>query len=217
MSDLFTYEVEHLIPFSREVYERMFVHFNEAWFPLHGLALLVGAILLWRAQSGRQWVVAALLAAAWLFTGVVFFGGPLAELLWASPWIGGAFAVQAALFGVVAWRVRQREPGPNVHDRIAIGTGALVLVAWPVLALASGRPWFSGEMFGLTPDPTVAVTLLLLPSVEPGRWWLWPIPLAWCVVSGAMGWTLGIGASLVLPAVAVLALGVAIARSLRTS
>jgi hypothetical protein len=110
--------------------------------------------------------------------------------------------------------------GPTGTDpRRAVGLALLVaaLLALPLVGSMLGRPWTQAEIFGIAPDPTVVATLgtLLLMRSDgdrtPSRWsWVrrlaWPIPLGWCLVSGATLWTMQAADAPLLPASAAIAL-----------
>ena len=85
---------------------------------------------------------------------------------------------------------------------------------YPLMAPLLGRPWRQAEIFGIAPDPTAVATLgvaLLAPART--MWLLLPLPLLWCLVSGATLWTMKASDAALLPAIGVLALGLGIATS----
>ena len=60
----------------------------------------------------------------------------------------------------------------------------------------------------MAPDPTVLATLgLLLMAEQPPRWWTLVVPLAWCLMSGALLWAMGSPEVWILGLAAMLALG----------
>lgn len=183
IDDLSTYELVHFLPFTQEVYDRMFLLHNDVWWPVHLVALLVAAVVLAATIRERSRVVGAALAVAWMFVGVAFFGFRYAELLWVAPWIGAAFGAQAALL-VFATR------GRLIVERPRLGAAAFgaIVVGWMLLTPVFGRPWGAVEVFGMTPDPTALATLGLLCGTSRRTWFLWPIPVVWCAVSLAT-WT----------------------------
>ena len=61
----------------------------------------------------------------------------------------------------------------------------------PFAAVLFGRSLRAAEIFGLAPDPTAIGTLgLLLLARVPRRWLLMTLPVVWCVVTGAVLYTL---------------------------
>jgi hypothetical protein len=70
----------------------------------------------------------------------------------------------------------------------------------------------------MAPDPTALATLgvLLLAGGRPA-WGLWPIPVAWCLVSGTTLWAMEAPDSALVPLVAMLAVGLAVGGVARRS
>lgn len=172
------------------------------------LAVLVAVI---RGAGGYRRPVAAVLAAGWLWTGVVFHFQYFATINFAAPIYGGLFVVQGLL---LAWQGIWR-------DRLALGfrgrppqwaglvLALYALAVYPLvdyLAAADGL-----RLAGLAPGPTAAFTLgLLLQAIRPIPIHLLVIPVAWCVVAGLAGLDLGVPADVSLLAVAAVAMAAAI-------
>ena len=75
---------------------------------------------------------------------------------------------------------------------LLLGIALLVVaLAYPLLAITSGRGVRQSEVFGLLPDPTALGTIGTLLLIS-GRWRrrLMIIPVAWCLISGAMLWAM---------------------------
>jgi hypothetical protein len=70
------------------------------------------------------------------------------------------------------------------------------------------------EIFGLAPDPTVAATLGALLTMRRVSWTLFAIPLLWCAVTGATLWAMNAPDALIMPAIAVLIIGLGFCRHL---
>jgi hypothetical protein len=81
----------------------------------------------------------------------------------------------------------------------------LSLLLYPLFALFEEHGWVQAEVFGIAPDPTVAATLGML-LLWRAPWFLWPLPLLWCAISGATLNELDVAQAWVLPLVGVLAL-----------
>ena len=78
-----------------------------------------------------------------------------------------------------------------------------------------GRSWTQAEVFGMAPDPTALATLgvLLLAGGRPA-WALFPIPVAWCLISGATLWAMESPDFAVVPLPALLAVVLAVGGAL---
>lgn len=207
--DLWSYGLADLVPFSRETYLRLFERYQVGVWPaslvgwLLGLATLVA--LRRPGQAGAR-VALLIVAAAWLWVGLVFQMRWFAPLTWAGRYLGIAFVLQGALLGLAigAGTIRR----PSVRAGWDYGAGLLLLglgvLIQPALGLLAGHPWEGLETFGTAPDPTVVATLgLLLMLHHPWRWLLAAIPILWCLVSGAMLSVLGLPTWPVLPLVAL--------------
>ena len=186
MSEWWTYSLSDFLMFSQRSYYRLIALYNEAVWPAHLLALAVGlAVIVCVARPGPQMRRIALfaLALAWAWIGLAYHLQRYADINTAGPWFALAFGVQALLLGFLAARPHGAAPA-RMQNRVALGLTGLAIVAYPLLALGSGRGWGQAEVFGIAPDPTAIATLgvLLAWRAHPIAWL---IPLAWCAVSGA--------------------------------
>ena len=90
---------------------------------------------------------------------------------------------------------------------IAMSLVAVAVVAYPMLAPLTGRPWTSAEIFGVTPDPTAIASVAVLALVRGRtRWLLLVIPVLWCAISAATLWAMGAAEGWVVVAAGLLAL-----------
>lgn len=215
MTEWWTYRLSSFLMFSPQVYYRLFETHNRTWWPSQWLALAAGvaiALLLLRRSPAAGQAVAALLAGAWLFVAWAFLAQGYADIHLAADYFVAAFTLQAGLlvwFGVI-----RRE---LVFERGAIARSGLVmfgyaLVFWPLLTVVFERSWWHAEVFALAPDPTAVATLAVLVVCNRPPWLLVPIPLLWCLFSGATLWSMNAPDALLAPAVALLALGLVVAR-----
>lgn len=212
LGELDTYTIRQFIPMTPEVYFRLFERLNELVWPWQVPALTaaaIAAVLAWR----RHGVVAGvLLGACWFWVAAVFQFRLHAELNWAGPYFGWAFLVQGVLMVIAGARGRlDGVPGARAMTGAVMIGAALVL--YPLLGPLTGRAWAGVELAGTAPDPTVILTLgvLLVPARIP--WTLVPIPVLWCLYSGATWWAVGWMPGLVnTVAILALALGAALSR-----
>ncbi|MFC3459888.1 DUF6064 family protein [Massilia haematophila] len=221
MSEWWTYTLSDLLMFSARTYFRLFALHNEAVWPAHLAAIaaglvLVGCVLRGAGRAGR--LAAALLALAWLWVAWAYHAQRYADINLAAPFFAIGFALQAVL---LAWLATRHRAPAIVSWRSPLGAFAfalvlLALLLYPLFALIEEHGWRQAEVFGIAPDPTVAATLGML-LLWRAPWFLWPLPLLWCAVSGATLNELGVAQAWVLPAAGVLALaaGIAAHRGLR--
>ena len=215
------YRLKDLLHFRPRAYFRLFELYNADLFPAQFAAIGVGiailALLFWRDRR-RGRVIAAILAACWLWVAWGFVFQRLASIHLAGPLFAAAFALEAVLLiavGVVAGRLDIAvDPLPSAY--VGIGVFLVALFVQPLIGPFFGRPWAGAELFGLMPDPTVAGTLgLLLLARNAAAWLLLPIPLLWCIVQGTTLVLLKSPDALVLPALALVVLIVAVERRIR--
>jgi hypothetical protein len=219
MSEWWTYRPSDFLLFAPRTYYRLIEIYNQELWPAQIAALaviLIVTTMAWRASPGAGRVVAIALAIAWALSGWRFHWHHYATINWAAPWFAVGFALQALL---LTWAA--------MSDRLAyaIGTGArrtvggalvtLAVVVQPTTALALGRPWTQIEVAGLFPDPTAIATVGLLVAAHRAHWSLYPLPLAWCVISALTLWTMA-APDAILPAVAAAVAVLALVASRRT-
>lgn len=200
MSECFTYTLSDLLMFSARTYYRLFELYNLAIWPLHLLAAAAGvALVLYARRTGSGRIAAVVLGLCWLWVAWAFHAERYATINSAARYFAAGFAIQGTLL-IFAGRLTV------VRGRFGPGLLVLALFGYSLLALISGRPWQQAEMFGVAPDPTVAVTLVLLALSPRAHWILWPVPLSWSAISGATLWTMDVAHAWVLPLIAMLAL-----------
>ena len=202
MSEWASYTLSDFLMFSARTYFRLFERYNLAVWPLHLLAALAGVavVMLARredANGGR--IAAVILGVSWLWVAWAFHIERYATINSAAPYFAVGFALQGLLL-IIAGNLR------SARGRLGPGLLLPLLFGYPLLALASGRPWQQAEMFGIAPDATAALTLVVLALSHRVHWALWPVPLLWSAASGATLWTMGVTHFWVLPLIAVLAL-----------
>jgi hypothetical protein len=213
MSEWWTYRLTDFLLFSPKTYDRLFELYNVAIWPAQIFALALGLaiwILLSRATASGGRFVTAVLAASWLWVGVVFQMRRYATINWAATYFGWTFVLEAALLlwlGVFRPRLTFGMPS----DRVGwLGSGMFLFALWaqPLADLLLGRSWRRLEIFGVAPDPTVIGTLgLLMLASGRGRRPLIFIPVIWCLISGATLWTIKASDAWIPPLAAAIAGG----------
>jgi hypothetical protein len=211
-----TYSLSDFLLFSPRTYYRLFELHNRAVWPGHALAAALGLAilgLLRREEAWRGRAVAAILAACWLWVAWAYLLERYGTINWAARHFAAGFAVQALLLawaGPLRGRLAFRRPAEDAVGRAGLCLFVFALALQPLLGPLAGRPWAQVELFGLTPDPTVAATLgLLALATGRTRWELLVVPLLWCAISGATAWAMGSPEALVMPAAGVAALALA--------
>jgi hypothetical protein len=213
MAEWWTYSLQDFLLFSPRVYLRMIERHNEAVWPLHIPALLLGATIVVLAVRPRPWsglVISVILAVVWMWVAWSFLWNRYSTINWAAAYAAPGFVVEALLFLWLGGVRRRLHITENMAIPRVIGLGLFLysLVLHPFVAILSGRPIHAAEVFGIVPDPTVIATLGFL-SLASGSSaaLLLAVPSAWCIASWATLHSLGSLQSW-LP---LLALGIALA------
>ena len=209
-----------MLPYDAEALLALLEAYNRGLWPAQLAALALGALALWLAwrpdRAGRR-VAAALLAAGWLCTGLVFELGHYATLNWAG-W-GYAVVFLAEALALLGWGVVRAWPAPRAAGDVARAGLALALVALaanPLLEAALAGSPAGVQLPGLLPDATAVFTIGVLLAARGAPWGLLLAPAAWCGWSALWWWQLGVPARMPLPllglAAPVLALELALLR-----
>jgi hypothetical protein len=222
MNDWQTYRLEDFIPFTPDIYWRLLERVNETFWPLHIVAVAIGLTALLLALRGNKRMALALLAPAWLTSGILFHWTYYAELNWAAPWFGWGFIAQAALllaFASFAGSSRTHEPSRGLSTWIGTTVAMVSLLGYPLIALTIGPGLSHAETYGLHPDPTAIATLGVLLIILRGStlWLTLLIPILWCVIGSLTLIAIdATGALIPLAAVAIIA-GTSVARSMKSA
>jgi hypothetical protein len=190
MSEWWTYTLSDFVLFSPRTYYRLFELYNAAIWPAQILAVGLGLtirVLLGRASVARGRLIAAILAACWVWVAIAFHASRYATINWAAVYFAWAFGLEAALLigmGIFRGRLRFERP-VDPAARAGLWIFLFALVAQPLVGPLLGRGWKQVEIFGVTPDPTAVATLgiLMLARVR-SRWLLMVIPAIWCAITG---------------------------------
>ena len=162
-----------MLPFTHQQFIFVFSVYNGAIWPLqpivHAAGLLMLALLL-RPSRGSDRYSLVLLAAMWIWTGLVYQIGFFSRINAMAMVFGAAFVLEGALLLEAALR-RRIAFGTSRGLRRATGWALLIysLLLYPLLGIALGADYFELPAFGLTPCPVTMTTVgVLPPGVQPG-------------------------------------------------
>jgi hypothetical protein len=189
-----SYRLSDFLLFSPRVYWRMFELHNAALWPLPLVILALGimafALAILRSRHHGR-LIAILLAVLWAWVGWSFLWQRYAAINWGAAYVAPLFALEALLLLVTGGLFNSLLLDRRGLRRIAGFLLIVLALAYPLLAPLFGRPWQAAEFFGLAPDPTAIATLgLLLLARHRTAIALWPIPVLWCLASGATLWAM---------------------------
>lgn len=219
LSFLNTYSLIDFIPIEPSVYLRLFERINAALWPLPLLTITVGILamtVMIRCQQEKIWhkLSWGILAVSWWLVGYQFHFNLLSELNWVGNYFFAFFVVQGLLLLFVDFFAESKGNSKEsfFEKKLGIVMMAFGIVLYPLISGLTDRSWQSAEIFGIAPDPTCLATLGALLVTCRCRWWLLIIPITWCLISGAMGYGMGLSTGLLLFFSGILVL---LARALR--
>ncbi len=214
MSEWWSYSLRDLLLFSPRIYYRLLESYNHDIWPLQFVSIAMGIVflLLWQNSSKTASRIAiASIALCWLWVAWAYHWQRYAHINWAASYFSLAFALQAFLLiwlGVVRVKFSRYEV-PAIRQKVGLTLVIFALFCYPLLGPALGRSWSQAEIFGMAPDPTALAMLgiLLLYQARP-LWWLYPVPVIWCLLSGATLWAMYSPEYFVTPLIALVVVGV---------
>ena len=180
--------LEDLLPFSPQVYWRLFALENEAVWPVQPLLLLAGSVLVVSLSRNRQpparWLVPAL-GVAWVWVGWQFVALRFGTVNWFAPILAWGFYAEGTFLAAVGLSGRMEFGKREIEGHAAIALLIAALLVWPVFPLLDERSWHEAEVFAIAPDPTAIATLALLALADRTRWAviLCVVPALWLALS----------------------------------
>jgi hypothetical protein len=194
------------LPFSGPQFLDVFASYNMALWPVVTLLWLVSAALAvqWLRGRASDRFLAILLAAHWLWAGLLYHLMFFSRINPAARLFGAVFIIEALALAWAAVRGRKLvfERPRGWHGAVAALLVAISL-AYPFTGLAFGLNFPRMPTFGV-PCPTALLTVGLLVSTRSlvGRLLL-VVPVLWCIVGSSAALLLGIRADLALALAAV--------------
>jgi hypothetical protein len=213
-----SYSLSDFLLFTPHTYYRLFELYNRAVWPAHVAVAALGLLLLvlfFHGGARRGRAIAGVLAACWLWVAWAYLFERYDTINWMARYAAIGFAVEAILLVVSGIVLNRLKPGADFTHHAGVAIVVFALFIQPLLTPMLGRPWTQMEIFGLAPDPTVAVTVGALLTMRRVPSVLFVIPLLWCAITGATLWAMDAADALLMPAIAVLAIGLALRRRLR--
>ena len=195
MSEWWTYRLSDFLMFSPRTYWRLVELYNNDVWPAQLLAAGAGLSMLLLATVARQGarrIVAASLGVAWLWVGWAFHWQRYATINWAAAGLAAAFVLQAILLIALGPSPGSGRFRPNAGlRRLGQALAVCGVLLYPLIPLATGRPWAQAEVFGLMPEPTALATIgVLLAAGHPHSRWLCVVPALSLAIGLATLWLL---------------------------
>lgn len=187
-----------MLPFTVEQFLGVFAQYNQAIWPLHIVAYLLGIaaiILAVRKPPYADQAVSVILASFWAWMGVVYHLIYFRPINPAALGFGILFVLQAILwlvFGVLRPRL-SFQAEKNVYGVTGAVLISYAMLIYPALGTLLGHAYPSSPSFGVAPCPTTIFTfgLLLWTNARVPRSLL-VIPLIWSLIGFWAAISLGI-------------------------
>lgn len=201
-------------PFTTEQFFDVFRRYNEAVWPAQVALIAVGLLsvfAVYRAKVRRSWrwvqVALVLVAALWLWSGIVYHKHFFATLTLVGQTFGSFFIAEAGLLLIAAWGNGSTFERP-LPSSVAIGATLLAyaLVIYPALGILLGHRYPAAPTFGV-PCPTTIFTFgifCLLPASIPR--FAMAVPVLWSAIGAyaAVGFGVREDLGLVVAAIATI-------------
>jgi hypothetical protein len=180
-----------MLPFTPEQFLGVFMNYNNAIWPIQIAAYVLGAISiasLFRKTRAADRVIAGILAAMWLWTGVAYHALSFSVINKAAYIFAALFIFQGCYLiyaGVYRDQIRF-----GLRPVIATGVGisfvVYAVIVYPLIGVATGHRYPEMPMFGVTPCPVTIFTFgMLLLTLRPVPSWLFVIPFVWSLIGGS--------------------------------
>lgn len=202
-----------MLPFTVEQFFHVFEQYNQAIWPMHILAYVLGIAAIVLAAKKLRYsnqAISVILACYWAWMGIVYHLIYFSTINGAALGFGVLFVVQAFLwliFGVIRPRLAfQLDANPYAL------TGAVLIVyamlIYPIIGTLLGHGYPRSPSFGVAPCPTTIFTfgLLLCTSARVPKALL-IIPFLWSLLGFSAALSLGIREDIGLLLAGVLSVG----------
>ena len=180
-----------MLPFTPEQFLGVFVNYNDVIWPIQIAAYVLGAISiasLFRSARAADRVIAGILAAMWLWTGVAYHALSFSVINKAAYIFAVLFIVEGCYLvyaGVYRDQIRFGLR-PILATAVGISLMAYTAIAYPLIGVATGHRYPEMPMFGVTPCPVTIFTFgMLLLTLRPVPSWLFVIPFVWSLIGGS--------------------------------
>jgi hypothetical protein len=177
-------------PFTAEQFFDVFGRYNEGVWPaqvvLNGIGLCAAAAA-WRATVQRSWtwvrITMMLLAALWLWSGLVYFKIYFVTVTPAGEVFGSFFVAQAVVLLLAAWPDDRLERPSGISAVAGASILIYALLLYPIAGLAAGQRYPAFPTFG-APCPvtlfTFGVVCLFATGISRA---VIAIPVLWVLIS----------------------------------
>ena len=185
------------LPFTKEQFLQVFKDYNLSVFPVQILLFVLSVTIIILSVKRIAWtdsITSLILAALWLWMGVVYHLLFFTAINKAAYLFGSLFIGQGLLFiyyGVIKKRLSYRFK-PTIPGFIGATLIIFALAVYPLWGYSSGHIYPSSPTFGL-PCPTTIFTFgVLLWSDRKVPLFILPIPFLWSIIGFSAATQLGV-------------------------
>lgn len=187
-----------MLPFTVDQFLGVFEQYNQAIWPMHVVAYILGIaalVFVVKKTPYSDRAISVILAFFWAWVGIAYHIMYFSTINGAALGFGALFIVQAVLwlvFGVVRPKLSfQWETNPYTITGAAMIVYAMII--YPILGTLQGHGYPHSPSFGVAPCPTTIFTfgLLLLTTTKVPKSLL-VIPFLWSLLGISASYQLGI-------------------------
>jgi len=211
-----------MLPFTIDQFLGVFEHYNQAIWPMHIVAYILGiAVIILAAKETRysNQMISVALACFWGWMGIVYHLMYFSTINRAALGFGILFIIQAILwlvFGVVRPKLAFRVAA-NPYALTGLALIAYAMLIYPLLGTLLGHGYPHSPSFGVAPCPTTIFTfgLLLCTSARVPKTVL-VIPFIWSLIGFSAALVLGVREDIGLLVAGMLSVGLLLWRDRTT-
>jgi hypothetical protein len=211
-----------MLPFTVDQFLGVFEQYNQAIWPMHVVAYILGItalLLVVKKTPYSDRAISVILACFWAWVGIVYHLMYFSTINGAALGFGALFIVQAVLwlvFGVIRLKLSFQW---ETNQYTVIGAVMIVyaMLVYPILGALLGHGSPRSPSFGVAPCPMIIFTfgLLLLTNAKVPKTLL-VIPFLWSLLGVSASYQLGIREDIGLLVAGVLGVGLLIWRDRAT-
>ncbi len=184
------------LPFTIRQFLEVFREYNNTVFPLQILFVLLAALTIYIVYKGskkHQRFVLFILAAFWIWMGIVYQIGYFSVINKVAYFFGVLFVLQSILlliYGLARTTVFNFQK--NILSMISVPLLVYALIVYPLIGYFTGHGYPYAPTFGL-PCPTTIFTFAIFLLAKPRiPFYIAIIPLLWSVIGFTAAFSLGI-------------------------
>jgi hypothetical protein len=209
-----------VLPFGPDAFFALFEEYNRAIWPAQIVAYvlaLAALALAARPVAGADRAIAAILALAWAWNGIVYHVMFFATINFWADVFGAVFVLQALLLlwrGVIRGKLAFRI-GADAFSWIGVALAVFALAIYPLIGWLLGHGWPRAPIFGVAPCPMTIFTVGMLLMARQTPLHVVAIPVLWSIIGGTAAWFLGVTEDMALPVVGLSGLALILMKNRR--